>query len=713
MPTMAEQPAEGFAELLQRLRRRAGMTQQELAQAATVSPRTVSDLERGIHPTARRDTGELLAGALGLIGQEREQFLAVARGRTDGSDDADASSLVWMERALNGTFVDREQELAFLREAWSSATAGHRVLALVGGEPGIGKTALTAQLARLVHADGGLVLDGRWDEEVLAPYQAFREALADYARLCPEELLRRDLAGLAGDIARLCPEPAQRIGAAAAAPLAAAEAERFRLFESLDAWIQRMGARHPVLFILDDLQWADQASFLLLPHLMKARRSTPLLAVAMYRDTERERGKLPDVLSALARDIDCRRLPLRGLAPDAAAALLEAVAGRALGDGESLMVRQLVRDTAGNPFFLREMARHWSDLGAFGREAVPLGGMPAEIPESVREMVRSRLRRVPGDCARILQVASVIGERFDAALVASAAALDDAVVIDLLEEAARAGLVVEIDDEPDRWQFSHSLTRRVAADELSMSRRVRLHQRIGDALESRPGTSPAELAHHFGAAVSMGLGEKAVHYERLAGQRALEEVAAEVAVGHFRAALGLLDRLGPQQQAPRQALRCELLLGLADAHDRAGEYASRDERFAEAADAARRLGNGTLFARAALGYGGILPATAFPDWRAHALLEEALERLDEGDSGTRATILARLAHWLHTTRPYRERRELSDRSVSMASGTEDRRTLATVLVHRCWALDGPDDVSDALTVGGEILGSAPSSAIPR
>ena len=104
---MAEQPADGFAELLQRLRRRAGMTQQELARAARVSTRTVSDLERGVHPTARRDTGELLAGALGLAGQEREQFLAAARGRpaeADGrDDDADASNLVWMERARGGT----------------------------------------------------------------------------------------------------------------------------------------------------------------------------------------------------------------------------------------------------------------------------------------------------------------------------------------------------------------------------------------------------------------------------------------------------------------------------------------------------------------------------------------------------------------------------------------------------------------------------------
>jgi tetratricopeptide (TPR) repeat protein len=170
-------------------------------------------------------------------------------------------------------------------------------------------------------------------------------------------------------------------------------------------------------------------------------------------------------------------------------------------------------------------------------------------------------------------------------------------------------------------------------------------------------------------------------------------------VRHFRKALELLDRFGPEDEA----LRCEVLLDLAGAHDRAGEYPSRDERFAEAADTARRLGSGELFARAALGYGGILPAAARPDLRAQALLEESLKLLDEGDDGARATVLARLAHWLHNVRPYPERLELSDRSVVMARGTADRRTLATVLVHRCWALDGPDDVGDTLRVADEIL----------
>ena len=715
---MSERPAIQYAELLRQLRAERGLTQEELASAAGISPRTISDLERGINQTPRRATAELLADALRLPEPGREQFMTAARrrpadadagagtgtpaagvaGPEDVADDADASNVVWIESAASTAFVDREEELGALREAWSWARAGRRVLALVAGEPGIGKTALTAELARSVRADGGLVLYGRWDEHVPAPYQAFREAQNDYARVCPDVVLRRDLAGLAEEIARLCPEPAHRVGASAP-PQAAAQAERFRLFESIDTWTGRIAARHPVLLVLDDLQWADQPSFFLLPHLMRARRSTPLLTVAMYRNLGPERSEFAAALPALTRDIDCRRVSLRGLEHRGVTTLLEDAAGRTFGERESGMVAELEYETAGNPFFLLEMARHLSEVGAFDRDVVRLGETPAEIPQSIRDMVRSRLRRLTGECAETLAVAALIGERFDADLVASAASLTDAATVDHLEEAAGAGLIAEIEDEPDHWRFSHSLTRRVTSEELSRGRRAVLHQRIGEKLEFRPGVAAAELAHHFGAAANKGSAQKAVRYGHLAGKRALQEVAAEVAVRHFRKALELLDRFGPDDQA----LRCELLLDLAGAHDRAGEYQARDERFAEAADTARRLGSDELFARAALGYGGVLPASVRPDLRAQALLEEALKRLDEGDDGTRATILARLAHWLHNVRPYPERLELSDRSVAMARRTHDRRTLATVLLHRCWALDGPGDVGDSLAVAGEIL----------
>src|SRR5262249_40632029 len=251
---------------------------------------------------------------------------------------------------------------------------------------------------------------------------------------------------------------------------------------------------------------------------------------------------------SVARDTDCRRLSIRGLERDAIAALVEDEMGRALGAQERGLVEELERETAGNPYFLLEMTRDLSERGAFEQGVVRLGEETAEIPESVRDLVRWRLGRLSVKCAETLAVASVVGERFDAAVMGAIASLDDSATVDLLEEAARAGLIAEIRDQPDWWWFSHSLTRRGIADGLSGSRNARLHQRMGNALESRANSSPAELAHHFGGAASIVTAEKAVRYERLAGKRALAEVAAEVALQHYLRALELHDRLGPQDQ---------------------------------------------------------------------------------------------------------------------------------------------------------------------
>ena len=139
---MSEQPATEYAGLLRQLRAEAGLTQEDLAAAAGVSPRTVSDLERGVNLTPRRATAELLADALHLTGDERAQFMAASRkrpakpprpadapgapgavspGASGPDDDADASNAVWIESAASAAFVDREDELGVLREAWSSA----------------------------------------------------------------------------------------------------------------------------------------------------------------------------------------------------------------------------------------------------------------------------------------------------------------------------------------------------------------------------------------------------------------------------------------------------------------------------------------------------------------------------------------------------------------------------------------------------------------
>jgi hypothetical protein len=316
----------------------------------------------------------------------------------------------------------------------------------------------------------------------------------------------------------------------------------------------------------------------------------------------------------------------------------------------------------------------------------------------MRDLVHWRLGRLSDDVYESMSVASVIGQEFDFDLLAEASAIGEERVLDALDEACRAGLARE--QGVDHYAFSHAVVRRTLLDDLSSARRLRLHRRIGEALEGvRPRSSDAELAHHFSAAANLGLADKAIAYSRAVGDQALDELAYEAAVSHFQRALEIQETLVRDDHV----LRCELLLALGTSHDKAGEYGARDERFMQAAEEARGQARTDLYTSAALGYGGVLPAAVEPDAEGHALLEDALDRLGASDTRERALLLSRLAHWLHFAAPRTRRMQLADEAVKIARRMEDPAVLAAVLIDRVWALDGPDDLHDQLAAADEIL----------
>ncbi len=618
-----------------------------------------------------------------------------AGGPPEPLSDEGCSNLLWLDRVATADFVGREAELNELARAWSTAVEGDRLLALIGGEPGVGKTTLVAQAARYIHRSGGLVLCGRWDEEVLAPYQAFREALSTYAEACPRSILRADLRDHGDNLARLFPDVAGRIEAVTPSAGTAADAERLRLFEAVEGWLEAIALRRPVLLVLEDAHWIDRSSVLLLQHLVRSARPSSLLIVATYRDTDVEQSDLGRALPELFRDRGTRRFALSGLEIGDVRDLLVHAPGSSLRDADTV-AESLHAETGGNPFFLQEIVRHLSDTGGLGAASDGAGKM--EVPESVRDIVRWRISRLSNELSEGLSVASVIGQEFDFSVLSAATDIGEDRLLDALDEACRAGLAHE--DAADRYVFSHAVVRRTLLDDLSVARRVRLHRRIAEALEgSRTTSSLVELAHHFCAAAGLGLAPKAIAYARAAGDLATQELAYEAAVHHYRRAL---DVQGAEVRSD-EVLRCEILLDLGDAHNKAGEYAQRDACFIESADLARRIDRVDLFARAALGYGGVLPAAVDPDLRGHALLEEALERIGERDSRERGLVLARLAHWVHFTAPRSRRLALADEAVAIARRLDDPADLASVLSHRCWALDGPDDMNDQLRIADEIV----------
>src|SRR3954452_14734808 len=183
-------------------------------------------------------------------------------------------------------FVAREHERAMLHRALEEAGAdGLRGVAVLSGEPGIGKTSLAGAYAREVHALGAVVLYGRCDEDRTIPYQPWIDAIAHLCRHAPIEMLREHVEVRGGELARLVPELAARVDLPARRDIDP-ETEQYLLFGAVVDLLGRAAEATPLVLVLDDLHWADRSSLMLLKYYESAERPTSALVLAIYRDTD-------------------------------------------------------------------------------------------------------------------------------------------------------------------------------------------------------------------------------------------------------------------------------------------------------------------------------------------------------------------------------------------------------------------------------------------
>ncbi|MGH9009519.1 MAG: ATP-binding protein, partial [Acidimicrobiia bacterium] len=405
-----------------------------------------------------------------------------------------------VDRSL--TFIGRSSEREVLQGAWKRAEQGEFRVVLVAGEPGIGKTRLATEVAQEAHRQGALVLLGRCDEDLAVPYQPFVEALRHLVAVCPDEVLIEALGERGGELNRLLPELSRRVPGLAVPQSADPETERYLLFSAVAALFVSVSRWRPVLLLLDDLHWATKATLLLLKHLVRCGEPMVLLMVGTYRDSDIGRGHpLTDVLAELRRDSAVDRLGLRGLSDREAVSLMEALAGHDLEGPELALAHAVHAEADGSPLFMRELLRHFSELGELRLEGDrwTFRGEIAAIPDSVREVIGHRLSRLAEPVDQLLGLAAVIGPEFDVAVLSPLAGLDRPVVLDALAAARQAALVREVEGAPGRFTFAHALVRHTIYDELGPARQVDLHRRVAQVLESL-GSGDAylnELARHW------------------------------------------------------------------------------------------------------------------------------------------------------------------------------------------------------------------------
>ena len=596
-------------------------------------------------------------------------------------------------------FVGRERELAELVGGLDHAFAGRGGLFLLVGEPGIGKSRLAEELIAQARARGARVLVGRcWEAGGAPAYWPWVQSLRPYLRDTDADSLRSQLRGGAAELARLFPELRDLLADLLPAPQLESEGARFRLFDSMTAFLKSAAAPQPLVLVLDDLHAADEPSLLLLQFVARELRESRLLIVGAYRDVDPTLSDpLTTTLTELAREPVTRTLALVGLGEADVARFIELAAP---GGSAAELGPAVHAETDGNPLFVGEIV--WLLAAERGLDEPPM--TPLAIPESVREVIGRRLRHLSDDCNRVLAQASALGREFDLDALAGVSELGRGAILELLDEAIEARVVSEVPGLIGRMRFAHALIRDAAYHRLSRSRRVQLHQQVGEALEALYSSDLdahlAELAHHFFKSAAGGNGEKAVDYARRAGARAVALLAYEEAVRLYEMAL---EALGPVAAATAR-LRCELLLALADAQGRAGDGLGAKSTFLRAADLARSAGLPEMLAQAAVGYGGrFLWAHALADERLVPLLEDGLSAVGEADSVLRVQLLSRLAAALRHG-PSRERRErISEEAIQTARRIGDHSALAYALAAAECALHAPHNAHMRLAKGEEIV----------
>ena len=639
---------------------------------------------------------------------------AVPAGEPNADPDADPadgvtpspgdSDLTWLPPASAPDFIGRSAEFVDAMAVRARVGLGDKALLMITGEPGIGKTRLAGEIARACAAEGDLILYGRCNEDPLAPFEGFRNALRSIA-VGPigQAVLARDGAPVDA-LAQVLPEVRGHPGATADQGLVTAEAERFQSFEAVAWLIASLARERPLVLVLEDLHWADAPALSLLEHVLQSAIAAPVLIIGTYRDTEAAgRDWMAQALVGLRRVADVTRIDLEGLSPPMSLALVESAIGSpATTDGP---IASRLRDfTGGNPFFLQEVA---SDVLAHGGAldgvlALDVATTPGvSLSDRLAEVVHWRLMKLSEPCKRVLAVAALIGLHFPVGVLLASCDDSETDVLDALDEAQVAGVVTELNGTDDAYRFVHDLVRTALDVGLGSARRVRTHLRIAQELESRHGLDPGhapEIALHYVNGIAAGSADRALLYCRLAGTEALARVAYEDAVLHYQHALDISTRHFSEDHDTE----CDLLLLLADAMVKSGRLIEADERFAQAFDQGKVLGRLDVVAAAALGYGGVLPAGAEPNEHGQRLLRSALVDLGPGDSAERALALGRLAHWGHFSEPRDARQLLADEAIGVAVRTGDPTIIASSIEYRYWALCGPDDVARQVDDGRRI-----------
>jgi class 3 adenylate cyclase/tetratricopeptide (TPR) repeat protein len=438
--------------------------------------------------------------------------------------------------------VGRVAEASRFASALAAAKVASGQTVVLGGEAGVGKSAFVRRADEQATGDGFRILVGLTHQsDAGLPYAPFISAVRSGFRGLDRDELGRVLQRSAPDLAQLFPELG-RLGSAEAST----GIERHRLAVAFQHLFRAFARESPVLLVLEDLHWADEASLELLKHLARELRDARVAILATYRSDEmHRRHPLLRALADLERERLVTQIALKRLTPEETTELIRATFAQSEAD---VRITDEFRDaiyarSEGNPFFTEELLKALVESGGVyfdksGWHRKPIDQL--EIPGSIREAVRARMERLTDDARPTLAAAATIGHRFEFEVLRRVRGVEETVLEGHLREFIEQQLVSESTGGRDEYAFRHALTREVVYDDLLVRERKRLHRGVADALAAARDTPPALLAHHL---LEAGELERAVPVLIQAGDHAMRADAPREAAAHYARAveIGLPD----------------------------------------------------------------------------------------------------------------------------------------------------------------------------
>jgi DNA-binding SARP family transcriptional activator len=593
-----------------------------------------------------------------------------------------------VERRARSSFVGRGREVAELQAAYGLVEAGDRSLVVVTGEAGMGKTRLAQHVAVWAHDRGGHVLWGRCSADNLIAYQPAVEALRTALRSISAERAG-SLLGPRPALAVLLPDLVD--GGASGA----GRADRFELYESLADLVGEVAESAPVVFVVDDIQWADRATLGLIEHLLHSDRTGRLLVVATQR---RPAGRPTVELDAFYADLQREHrkagIHLGGVGVEEVADLLGSQGVEVSGE----LAAALHARTGGNPFFVESLAEHGGDLARVDAR---------ELPDSVRELLDLRLAGLDPEAAGVLSAAAVVGMRVELTVLGAVAELEMGALLDVVDAALDAGLLAE--DEQLGWvAFPHALVRQALVARTTRNREALLHVRVADAIEARSGVLDrhATVAQHLLAAGRVCPPERAARAAIEAGSEALVMLADDEARTWARRAASVVEGVAEGEAA---ALGAEAELLSAAASRYLGDQYAALASVGRVVAYARASGDGLRLARAAqeaaLARAGVGFTFGVADEELLALITEGLAAVGDGAPAVRAALLA----WSSIAQSGSDLPRttvVADEAIEVARRLGDEPVLALAQLARRLALAGPAGLEERLTLGPEMVATA-------